>query len=283
MFTTSPAALLEKEQSIGGLPKIDFHTHAFKDSIAERTMQKLQALSGYRAYGEGTMASLKKRMEDNGICASVLLNIATSPKSVKAVNDFAIAEHNGKDVFSFGSLHPDNAEYKEEIARLKAAGIRGIKFHPCYQGFMINDKAAYPLYEAIAEAGMIALFHAGFDPMNMGRSYATPKASREVHRDFPGLTMVLAHGGGIWEEAEVETHLYDEEVYFDVAMLGTYPEVLLRVIKGHGAERVLFGSDFPWHDREELDALLALPIGEGDKRRVFYENAAKLLGIEGDK
>ena len=84
----------------------------------------------------------------------VLLNIATAPQYVKNVNNFLI-ENNGAGIISYGSIHPQYTDYKDEIQRLWENGIKGVKFHPEYQEFALDDKKVYPIYEELANRDMV--------------------------------------------------------------------------------------------------------------------------------
>ncbi len=246
-------------------------------------MDNITRVSGFEGHGDGTLAALQARRQARNIDLCVLLNIAASPESVAHVNDYAIRVDREEGICAFGSVHPSNDNFAGEIARLRDAGIKGIKLHPCYQKFMIDDPAVFPVYEAIVKAGMLVLFHAGLDPLDPTKSYATPRASLKMHRLFPEMKMILAHLGGAREFGDAERCLWGEDIYMDISCMAGYAPggVIRRFFKKHRMDRILYGSDFPWHDGEELKMLDTLPLSREQKEAVLAGNARALLGLEG--
>ena len=142
----------------------DFHTHAFPEAIAPRAMQNLSyAAGGLKPQTEGTAASLKERMQCDGVDMAVVLSIATNPAQQTKVNDFAISLNEDPALFAFGSVHPEAPNALEELERIHAAGLKGVKFHPEYQSFYADDEKMKPIYRKISQLGLITLFHAGQD------------------------------------------------------------------------------------------------------------------------
>ena len=143
---------------------IDFHTHAFPDRIAERAVRKLSHdAGGLMPQSTRTLDSLREQMGLDRVDISVVLSIATSPKQQTNVNNFAIEADRDPAFVAFGSVHPDAPDATEELERIKAAGLKGVKLHPEYQGFYADDEKMKPIYRKISELGLITVFHAGFD------------------------------------------------------------------------------------------------------------------------
>jgi len=142
---------------------IDIHTHVFPDKIAVQTVKLLEeAAPEVTAYLDGTISALKSSMQKAKIDLSVNQPISTKPPQVRSINEW-VAEIQNDQVLSFGTVHPEFDELKGEIKRLNEKGIKGIKLHPDYQKFHPDDRAVYPIYEAICENEMVILFHAGID------------------------------------------------------------------------------------------------------------------------
>ena len=142
----------------------------------------------------------------------------------------------------------------------------------------------FPIYEKIAELGLIAVFHGGWDPYSEGRIRATPQSFAAVAGTFPKLKIVAAHLGGmkLWKDIEKYTAGRYENLWFDISVISRYidDDQLLRIIRKQGAERVLFGSDCPWDDpANEIAMVERLPLTNEEKELIFYKNAEKLLGI----
>ena len=162
---------------------IDFHTHCFPDKIADRAIEKLSFASGnLEPHHNGSLSGLRQTMKDGNVDISVVLNIATNPHQQKSVNDFAAQINDGKTIFSFGSVHPDAPDALCELERIKELGLKGVKFHPEYQGFEVDDEKMKPIYKKVSQLGLIAVFHAGQDYGFAPPYRAMPKAMARAAR-----------------------------------------------------------------------------------------------------
>ena len=261
---------------------IDFHTHAFPDPIAPRAMQSLSfAAGGLKPQTEGTVSSLKEQLKGDDVHLGVVLSIATNPAQQKKVNDFAIAVNQDPMLFAFGSVHPDAEDALEELERLHSAGIQGVKFHPEYQGFYADDEKMKPIYQKISQLGLITVFHAGQDIGFLPPYHAMPDQLLGELKwlDAP---VVAAHWGGMSCAGEVIEKLCGENLYFDLSFgYGLIPKKQAQLILDkHTPDRLLFGSDLPWHRPSwEMRLLDTLEISESDKDKICCQNARKLLGI----
>ncbi len=258
---------------------IDFHTHIFPDHLAGRAMQQLIDGADGEAFLNGTASDLLASMKRAGIERSVTLPVSTRPAQTPTINTFALGLRQ-PGLIQFGSLHPDYPDWDAEIARLVAGGIRGVKFHPDYQSFFVDEERMFPLYEKMAEAGLIALFHAGVDIGLAPPYHAPPDRMARVLERVPDLVVVAAHFGGfrMWEE--VERHLVGRPLYFDTSYTLSYlPSAeFVRLARRHGIERVLFGTDSPWADQgREVELMNATGLNDGELDAVFHQNAERLL------
>lgn len=141
----------------------DIHTHAFPDQIACHAVARLNERYRLSCIGEGTLADLLAREGRSGMDRCVVLCAATTPGQVGPANDYALTlqgEH--PEVIAFGTLHPGYAAWGRQLDRLKAGGIRGIKLHPDFQHFRLDDPRLFPILEA-AQEDFLFLFHIGDD------------------------------------------------------------------------------------------------------------------------
>lgn len=258
---------------------IDIHTHVFPDAIAEKTMAFLSEKAGVKPFLNGTVADLKRSMDAAGIAVSVNQPIATTPSQVVSINNWALGIQDER-IVSFGSLHPQFEGIDEELGRIKGLGIRGVKLHPDYQRFHPDEEAVFPLYEALIRHDMIALFHAGVDIGLYPPMYGTPQRIARVLDIFPAMTIVAAHLGGYdcWDE--VEQYLVGKRVFLDTSYVIDHMEQawLVRIMREHGFDRILFATDSPWKRQdEEVRKIAALPIPERAKEDVLSGNAGRLL------
>ena len=261
---------------------IDFHFHAFADKIAKRAVAQLESVAEYlHAETDGTIADTLKKMDKWGIDKAVLLPIATKPTQEHVVNDWA-ASVKSERFYAFGSVHPDSEDALDELERIKSLGLNGVKFHPDYQEFFIDEPKMLPLYRKCAELGLPVIFHAGFDPLSPDVVHALPEASARVFDAVPDMTMILAHLGGMYHWDEVEKYLVGRKgnLFLDTAFVGDRiaDEQLERIIRNHGAERILFASDCPWDDpRQEINAIERLALSDEEKECIFFKNAERIL------
>lgn len=261
----------------------DFHTHAFTDLLAERALSGLAETSGIAPATDGTLDGLRRKMAENGIDRAMILPIATKPAQQTTINNWA-AEIMGGGIYCCGTVHPDAEDAIEEVERIKELGLYGVKFHSEYQFFCPDEERMFPIYEKIAELGLIAVFHGGWDPYSGDVIRATPKSFAAVAETFPRLRIVAAHLGGmnLWEDVERYTAGRFDNLWFDVGVISRYisDEQLLRIIRMQGADRVLFGSDCPWDEpANEIAMIDRLELTEAEREKIFYGNAEKLLGI----
>ncbi len=258
---------------------IDFHTHAFPEKIAARAMEKLSyASGGLIPQTNGTVEGLKAIMKKDGIDKSVTLAIATNEKQQRSVNDFIISQ-SCEEIIPFGSVFPDASDALEELERISSLGVKGIKLHPEYQQFFVDDEKMKPIYKKASELGLIIIFHAGEDFGYPAPYHATPERLRNAAKwiDSP---MVCAHWGASCMGEDVLKYLCDIPVYFDTAFgYGTMPkERAQRILEKKGVDYILFGSDCPWHAPSwDVRMIESLDITESDKEKIYHLNAKKLL------
>ena len=260
---------------------IDFHTHCFPEKIAIKAVEKLSfASGGLLPHTDGTIDGLTKLMADTKVDKAVVLNIATNATQQKNVNDFA-AKINKGNLISFGSIFPDSKDCLEELERIKALGLKGVKLHPDYQNFSVDDDKMKPIYKKIGELGLITVFHAGFDygfPPPYG---ATPQKMERALKWFES-PVIAAHWGGIDCGEEVLTRLCGKNIYFDTSFgYGNMPKYYAqKIMEKHTPDKILFGTDSPWHTANmELRLLNSLSLSDNDMEKIAHLNAEKLLNI----
>lgn len=193
----------------------------------------------------------------------------------------------------FASIDPARGRMGAREARRLIAdhGIRGFKFHPTMQGFYPNDRTAYPLYEAIAEAGLPALFHTGQTGVGAGMrggngmrlKYSNPMHLDDVAVDFPVMPIVLAHPSFPWQDEALAVATHKPNVWIDLSGWRPkyFPPILVRYADTLLRDRVLFGSDWPMIAPEGwLEEFEALPIKPENRPGILKGNAARLLGLK---
>ena len=280
---------------------IDIHTHTFPDKIAAATLDKLKHLSHTIPFTDGTAAGLAASMARAGVDRSVVMPVATSPRQVPHVND-ASARMNElgaqTGVLSFGCMHPDFDGWKEELARVRDLGLKGIKLHPQYQDTDFDDPRYLRILDRCGELGLVVLTHAGLDIGMPGKDNCAPEMVARVLEQVGPVKLVLAHMGGWRQWGRVEALLPGTGVYLDTSFSlgeitplddghyrpGDLPlldeAAFLRMVRRFGPDRILFGTDSPWDDQETaLARLRALPLEKSELDAILGGNARKLLEL----
>ena len=280
---------------------IDFHTHTFPSAISLKVAELLSHRAHTAYFIDPNAPALAASMRENAIDFAVNLPVMDRAGMSAKVNAGLIRDKDSlfkQGIITFGGLHPDDADFKEEIQKLKAAGIPGIKLHPAYQGTFFNDIRYKRLLAAIEEAGLITVVHGGLDVGLPEHNYVSVPAILEVLRDVNPERLVVAHMGGWQGWAEVEQDLAGAPVYLDTSYsLGeTTPvkgeedqmgykenltkEAFVRLTRKHGTEKVLFATDSPWAGQGEYaEWVKNSGLTESEQNKIFSENAMKLLNI----
>jgi len=260
---------------------VDFHVHCFPDELAEKAIPALAKRAGIPARLNGTIDNIKKSMKEAKIDKSVVLSIATKPTQTEKINNWA-AEIQDDGIIAFGSIHPDYEGWKDELWRIKELGLKGIKLHPDYQNFFVDEERMFPIYELAFKLDLIIIFHAGVDIGLPAPFHCTPDRLLKVVKTFPQGKIVAAHMGGYKYWDDVENLLVGENLYFDTSYsLGWLDEVQAkRIINNHGFEKILFATDSPWSDQaEELSKIKNLNLGYEAESAILGGNAEKLFGL----
>lgn len=258
---------------------IDFHAHAFPKKIAEKAIENLESHYDVKISCRGGIEDLLQHAREGGIEHLVLLSAATKPEVVKINNDWLASIAAGQPGFitAFGSLHAGTTDFAEELDRMKTLGLKGIKIHPEFQGFAIDDPRMWPIYEAIGEE-FIVLFHVGDRFSEASR----PRKLAKVLDTFPMLRVIAAHLGGWSRWDEATECLLTREIYVDTS--STFwclsKEERVKLMRLHGTDRILFGTDYPFTTQKlEIADFLLLPLSDSEKEKILYGNARQLLNL----
>lgn len=261
---------------------IDFHTHVFPDAVAPKAIASLVKSGGIPAYSDATARGLRGSMKQAGIDRSLILPIATKPSQTPSINRFAV-ELNGKDgLYSFGSVHPLYGDWRGELKRIRQAGLKGIKLHPDFQGFFVDDPQMVEVIAQAGREGLCVLLHSGMDFSFLDVHHTTPERVANILPQIGDTTLILAHLGGYNYLDDVEKYLMDGRVYIDTSYsIGKADDAQVRRILNHyPQDKILFGSDSPWDDQSAaVRAFLNLGFSAKRAERILWKNAAELLGI----
>ncbi len=259
---------------------IDTHAHIYPDVIADKAVENIGKFYNIPMTGHGKIADLLALSEEYDVAKVVVCSVATSAHQVSRINDFMASQLSQEKFHPLATLHPDmdKQAIKDEVARIKELGLKGIKLHPDCQAFKLNGEKGLKLFDAIGDFDMPILVHTGDKRYN----FSHPEYMIEIARDFPSLTFIAAHFGGWseWEQAMKYKGL--KNVMFDTSstlfMLDKH--IAKVVILGLGAEKFMFGTDFPmWSYATEIQRLLDLDLGDEINEAVFHSNAERLFKL----
>jgi predicted TIM-barrel fold metal-dependent hydrolase len=139
---------------------IDFHSHIFPDRLAARSISYLEQQGNVKARLDGTLSSLLRSMDLANIDKSVICSIATRPAQFDSILGWS-KEISSDRIIPFPSVHPEDPDMVEHIGQISGAGLHGIKLHPYYQQFAIDEERLFPAYEKLAaEKLMVVLIPA---------------------------------------------------------------------------------------------------------------------------
>lgn len=204
------------------------------------------------------------------------------------------ANANADMMMAFGSVDPHKGKLgvRELRRMIDDYGVKGFKFHPTCQGFFPNDRMAYPMYEAIAAAGLPAIFHSGHSGVGTGMpgggglrlKYSNPIHLDDVAADFPDMKIIIAHPSWPWQDEALSVCLHKPNVYIDLS--GWSPKYfapqLIQYANTQLKHKMLFGSDFPLITPDRwLKDFEQAGFKPEVRPLILKDNAVKLLGLGG--
>ena len=258
--------------------RIDIHTHAFPDRLAQRAKAGMEKILGFPCQGTGCLADLAEDERKAGMDVHVVLCCAATAGSTANVNAYALQCQKEQGVLAFGSLHPECPSWEQELDRLENGGIRGLKLHPEYQGIPIDDERFEPLFEAL-QGRFCVVVHTGGTAGSLTPSKSSPVRLLNVLGKFPRLDVVAAHfgGEGMWQEAlDILKSYRGEHLWLDTSSSTKFvsKDMLRQLFSLRHPEYYLFGSDWPiFTPSGETERLSAAGLGD--------EAIEKLMGNAG--
>lgn len=258
---------------------IDIHTHIYPDAIAEKATESI--CDFYQLDGGGMNGSAKMLLSQGdkaGIHKFVILPVGMRPDRVRHVNDFILEQVAAQPRFiGFGTVHAAMKQLTDEVEYIISKGLRGIKMHPDFQEFNIDDERLFPVYEMI-QGKLPVIFHMG-DPRY---DCSHPARLRKILEQFPRLQVIAAHFGGYSMYETAYELLHDKDCIFDISSsLMFMPEgVAEKYINAFGAERMAFGTDYPlWDPVTETKRFMQLKLTPAQFDQIGYKTVETFLNL----
>ncbi len=213
------------------------------------------------------------------------------PERLRAYNDWLLqVARRSPDLTPLIAADPAVLGGRAGAAHLRQAadaGAKGIKVHPVLQKFLPGDRRMDEIYAVCEELELTVLSHSGGS--RTSPPWADPFAFAAVMDAHPRLHLLLAHlGGASWHQVRDFAAAYPT-VSFDLCEIIAWTgapgaptaDELGLLIRDIGADRVLFGTDFPWYDLDRtVDQLMHLPhLSDEERRGILGENAIRRMGL----
>ncbi len=261
---------------------VDAHCHIYPDKIALKATAGTGKFYGIDMCYDGTVGTLLK--EGEGVIDHyVVQSVATTPEQVSSINHFiaATVKESGGKMTGLGTLHPDSPDIKKDVEEILALGLHGVKLHPDIQGFKMDDYRCLRIYDE-CEGKLPILMHIGDKRYDM----SNPNRLAPLLEIYADLTVVGAHFGGysVWNQAEKYLPGH-KNLFVDCSscFFAMRDEEIRHYIRLFGADRVLFGTDYPmWKVKPEVDRLLSLGLSDDEYEAIFHENAERVYKIGKD-
>jgi predicted TIM-barrel fold metal-dependent hydrolase len=228
--------------------------------------------SDYLAGDEYGVERMIEAMDDGGVEMAVACSLG------QAIDNAYIAQVQARlpgRILGFGQVNPRMQDAVAEISRCAEAGLHGIKLHPTMHGYHFCDHGLLdPVLQACADHRLIVLVNALDDP------FCAPLSIEEIARPFPGVPLLIAHMGTIWNLMEA------------ILVAGRTPNLYLETSGAQlldvrtayrklGAEKIVMGTDWPGSDFDLERAKIARAVPEPEDRRLIEgDNLVRLLRLE---
>jgi hypothetical protein len=281
---------------------VDFHAHAYSPEFIERIAARVArggwehhlppaaVAAGFRGPTmviEGSPRSLVEAMSSAGIDRATVMPVAYRPEWARDLNDWTLDACDGHpELIPFASIHPDDPGWRVELARVLARGARGVKIHPELQlhrgSACLLEDSYLEVFEAVSQAGVPVVTCTFFREEVLAGSEGVGPRLKSVVSMFPRLRLVAAHMGAMLNWAANHA-IIGSSAYLDLAFVPNQIEdrELVRMIRAHGADRVLFGSDAPYaHPKDMLEGVLRLGLHDDELDALLWRNAADLIDLE---
>jgi uncharacterized protein len=271
---------------------IDAHVHC-SGKRRDDLLRPYARLNGLRY----DLEELLERMEISGVRRALLLSppmAGGDPLPNAAV--LRLCEKSGDALFPVFTVEPEKGAVKDalRLAGTQKGFVKGFKVWLGYRRVFAKDPVFGPLYDYAEEHDMPVLFHTGDTASSTGSLvHAHPLTLDEVANEREGLKIVVCHMGNPWIVDTAELLYKHPNVFADISGLlvggGGYSEEYARMLAqsiseavyfAGGAEKVVFGTDYPVETHENgLSLVSMLKVSQADREKILWRNASRLYSI----
>jgi predicted TIM-barrel fold metal-dependent hydrolase len=218
--------------------------------------------------GRPKPAALDELFAEQGVDAALLF-CEYSPKATgyQRFDDLLpIVEHNPSRFRPVANVNPHlHFPIADEVRRQLDHGAAALKLHPVHGGFRCDDAGLFPAYQVLVERQVPLVVHCGTSsfPGSMNE-LADPAYLLPVIRDFPGLDVVLAHGGrGWWYDAAAFMALSNPHVWIELSGLPPkrLPDYYRNFDLGRLSRTWIFATDWPGVPGTQANARAVIDLG----------------------
>lgn len=258
----------------------DAHTHVWPDKIAAKALKG--RVDFMEAEFDGTVSGLTTTLDRAGISRCVVMGIADEARYLHRTNEF-IGSLRSERLLPFGTVHPDLG-VEENVESLRVNNVMGVKLHPLFQRFRLDDERLLAILDALGDDFPV-IAHVGKGGVPETDQLATPAMLAAIVDQLPRLRLMATHFGGFHRLEEVEEHVIGRNVVLETSWPPTLrqlpPERVVELIRRHGVQRVVFGSDWPMSDPVEcMDVIRELGLEEAEVDAILGENLSRWLDGE---
>ena len=259
---------------------IDCHMHVWPDHIADA--MQAQRPSGMPLQFNGKLSGLLETMDAAGIDKGLALGVGIKASVVARTNEF-IGRVPRDRLVPFGTVHP-GLSVEENLKHLRDNGIVGVKLHPLFQDVSLGDPRVHDILAALAEEGMPVVTHVGAGGDEAANERGRPALLRKLADALPRLDLIACHYGGYHLLDEAEEHVVGSSVTLETSwpptMAELEPQRVVALIRRHGADRVVYGSDWPMADpAREIAAIRNLGLTREEEDGILGGNLARILAL----
>jgi uncharacterized protein len=291
---------------LDGIPLVDAHVHVpLLSTLRPGWIQWARDFGpdgiledAWDAQGRPRPERLDDLFADQGVDVALLF-CEYSPKAtgLQTFDDLLpVVEHNPRRFRPVANVNPYlHVPIAAEVGRQLDLGAAALKLHPVHGDFRCDDRVLYPAYQVLVERGVPLVVHCGTStfPGSVNEN-ADPQLLLPVIRDFPGLDIVLAHGGrSSWFDTAASMALSHENVWIELSGLPPkrLPDYYARFDLSQLARRWIFGTDWPGvpgtaQNARAVAGLLAEDVAAavlgGNAMRV-YAGLPQLSAVAGSK